>query len=213
MLAAREQRRVGDVDRQIQREHFARANRRRCRNHALWSQQVDRADFVVVAEHAPSRARRRACPHRQLVVAGELWRMGHGVPHGARRPGRNLTDFSHRCALHPPGRALDIDGCAGGGRHDLSNRVCNRPRGFLRRWLRSLDRDRALDDLGCGLFSLDRFGSDFAGLRRRFHCFLFGLGHGRILLNRSSATASSLNRPPANGKSAVCDPQIPLIQP
>ena len=79
MLAAREQRRVGDVDRQIHREDFARANRRGGRNHALRRQQVDRSDFVVVAEHAPCRAGRRACPHRQFVVAGNLRRMRDGT--------------------------------------------------------------------------------------------------------------------------------------
>ena len=192
MLAAREQRRVGDVDREIQREHFARSNRVGRRDHALGRQQVDGADFVVVAEHAPRRARRRARAYRQFVVAGNPRRRRYGVPHRARRPGRDFADFSHGRALHPSDRALEIDRCARGRRHDVGNSTFYRPGDFLRRSsLRRFSRNRALGAFRCGLLSLDRFGSDFAGFGRRFLYFLFGLGQWTDLLNCSIATASS----------------------
>ena len=178
MLAAREQRRIGNVDRQIEREHFAAANRRRRRNHTLRRQQVDSADFVVVAEHAPRRTGRRALAHGQFVVAGNLWRRRHRVFHRTRRPGRDFADFLYRRALHPSGHALDIDRCARRGGHDLGDRVRDGPRRFFWRGaLRRLDRNCALDGLGCWFFAFDRLGRGFAGLGRRFFDFLFGLCH------------------------------------
>ncbi len=192
MLAAGEQRRVGNVDRQIQREHFARSNRVGGRDHALGRQQIDGADFVVVAEHAPRRTRRRARADRQFVVAGNLRRRRYGVPHCSHCPGSDIADFSHGRALHPSDCALEIDRCARGGCDDVGNSTFYGLGDFLRRGsLRRLGRNRAPGAFRCGLLAFDRFGSDFAGFRRRFPDFLFGLGQCTDLLNSSIATASS----------------------
>ena len=207
MRLAGEERRIGNIDRQIQREHLAALDGILRGAHPRRRQQVDGADFVLIAEHAPCRTGGSAFADGELVVAGKRWRRGHRVFHRTRRAGRDFADFLYRRALHPSGRALKIDRCARRRGHDLCNRLGDGSRRFLWRGaLCSLGRNCALDGLGCWFFAFDRLGRAFAGLGRRFFAFLFRLCHLVTLLDCMSTTAPSHSR-------ALCDPQITAIQP
>ncbi len=178
MLAAGEQRRIGDVDRQIQCEHFARSNRVGRLDHAIGRQQVDGADFVVVAEDAPRRARRRARADREFVVAGESWRRMirrrriARVARAATSPTFRTTARS--ISVIPLSKSTDARVAEVTRR--LLVALTRREIFFGAGFFDAFDRNCALGAFRCGLLSLDRFGSDFADFGRRFLHFLFRLG-------------------------------------
>src|SRR5262249_1435645 len=73
VLAAREQRGIRNVDRQIEWKHLPAANRTRSSPNAFRGQQIDRPDFVIVAENPPGRALRRSRADRYLVLTRQFW--------------------------------------------------------------------------------------------------------------------------------------------
>ncbi len=194
MLAAGEQRRVGDVDRQIQCEHFARSNRVGRLDHAIGRQQVDGADFVVVAEHAPRRTRRRACADREFVVAGESWR--RGIRRAASRESRGpqlRRPFAPQPvpSVRPRSRNRRMRAWRRSRRRQLA--VLTRREIFFGavffEALTATVRLAPFDD--AGFFRLTALGATLRALGAAFFIFFLGLANGRDLLDCSIATASS----------------------
>ena len=81
---AAEQGRVGLGERQVERDHLARADEGGGRRHPLRGHQVDRAQLVVGAPHLPGVAQAEALQLRQVV---ELGQVAHWCSSGAG-PGR-----------------------------------------------------------------------------------------------------------------------------
>ena len=77
--AAAEEWRVWLVDAQVQREHRPLANQLRRGDDALWRQQVEAPELVIVAEEPPGRSFGSAGLDGELGVAGQLSDFGsHG---------------------------------------------------------------------------------------------------------------------------------------
>ena len=92
MLAAGEQRRIGNVDRKVEREDFAALDRRFGGDDPLGGLQIDGSNFVVVTEHAPRGALGRARTYREFAIRGYPGSRG-GSGYRLGRGGGDLGDF------------------------------------------------------------------------------------------------------------------------
>jgi hypothetical protein len=77
--SAPEERRLRQLELEVEREHLAVAHAADAGEHALGREEVETAEHVVVAPHAPRGSRRQAGTHGQVVVARQLSHV-HG-PH------------------------------------------------------------------------------------------------------------------------------------
>ena len=62
-----EQRRLGKANLCVEAKDFAIPYQSSCFDDSSWSQEIEAAERVVFAEHAPRRLRRRVLAHRQLM--------------------------------------------------------------------------------------------------------------------------------------------------
>ena len=169
-------------------------------DHALGRQQVDGADFVVVAEHAPRRARRRARPHRQFVCNWESSARGDGFSHCSLALAATSPTFRTAARCIRPAARLDIDRL-----REWPPLPSRQP--DARSACRTSSSARALTATG----RLTLFGTSFfdatsclwerlCGTSAPLSLFSFWLGQWTDPPELHDATASSHNKPSANGK-------------